>query len=149
MPGHIFSGLGKWHEAAIAQDTANRTELAYQRKHDMLPSASWNYRHNRDYLCYVQEQLGMAEEALRGARELSRAAFLYREAHSLQRALIKFERWEEMVGDDAPPWGDEDLWQRIHKTYGRTLARLSLGEIKKAHKEFDTFLKLEEEVKKK
>ena len=148
MPGHIFSGLGKWHEAAIAQDTANRTELAYQRKHDMLPSASWNYRHNRDYLCYVQEQLGMAEEALRGARELSRAAFLYREAHSLQRALIKFERWEEMVGDDAPPWGNEDLWQRIHKTYGRTLARLSLGEIKKAHKEFDTFLKLEEEVKK-
>ncbi|MDA2929463.1 peroxiredoxin family protein [Acidobacteria bacterium AH-259-O06] len=148
MPGHIFSGLGMWHEAAIAQDTANRTELAYQRKHNMLPSASWNYRHNRDYLCYVQEQLGMAEEALRGARELSGAAALYREAHSLQRALIKFERWEELLGGDAPPWGDEDLWERIHKTHGRTLAQLNLGDIKKAREEFENFRKLKDEVEK-
>ena len=148
MPGHIFSGLGMWHEAAIAQDTANRTELAYQRKHNMLPSASWNYSHNRDYLCYVQEQLGMVKEAVRGARELSRAAFLYREAHSLQRVLIKFERWEELLGENAPPWGDEGLWERIHKTYGRTLAQLSLGESKKAYEEFDAFLKLENEVEK-
>ena len=146
MPGHIFSGLGRWHEAAIAQDRANRTELAYQQKHNMLPSAAWNYRHNRDYLCYIQEQLGMAKEALRGARELSRAAFVYREAHSLQRALIKFERWEEMLGDDAPPWGDENLWDRIHKAHGRTLARLNLGETKKALEEFEAFLKLKDEV---
>ncbi len=148
MPGHIFSGLGMWHEAAIAQDTANRTELAYQRQHNMLPLASWNYRHNRDYLCYVQEQLGMAEEALRGARELSRAAFPSREAHSLQRALIKFERWEDLLGDDPPPWNGEDLWARIHKFYGRTLARLSLGEIKKAREEFNSFRKLKDEVEK-
>ena len=148
MPGHIFSGLGMWHEAAIAQDTANRTELAYQQEHNMLPSAAWNYRHNRDYLCYIQEQLGMAKEALRGARELSRAAFVHREAHSLQRALIKFERWEEMLGDDAPPWGDENLWDRIHKVHGRTLARLNLGEVKKAREELETFLKLKDEVEK-
>ncbi len=148
MPGHIFSGLGMWHEAAIAQDTANRTELAYQRKHNMLPLASWNYRHNRDYLCYVQEQLGMAKEALRGARELSRAAFPSREAHSLQRALIKFERWEDLLGDDTPPWNGENLWARIHKFYGRTLAQLSLGEMKKAREEFNVFRKLEDDVEK-
>ena len=114
----------------------------------MLPSASWNYRHNRDYLCYVQEQLGMAKEALRGARELSRSASLYRAAHSLQRVLIKFERWEELLGENAPPWGDEGLWERIHKTYRRTLAQLSLGESKKALEEFDAFLKLKDEVEK-
>ncbi len=148
MPGHIFSGLGMWHEAAIAQDTANRAELAYQQKHNMLPSASWNYRHNRDYLCYVQEQLGLAEDALRGARELSRAAFLPREAHSLQRALIKFARWEDLLGDDAPPWDDKDLWARIHKLHGRTLAQLGLREIKAAREEFAAFRKLGDEVEK-
>ena len=148
MPGHIFSGLGMWHEAAIAQDSANRTELGYQRKHNMLPSASWNYRHNRDYLCYVQEQLGMVEAALRGAQELSRAAFPYREAHSLQRALIKFERWEDLLGENAPPWDDEDLWARIHKLHGRTLAHLSLGEIKKARGEYEALRGLKDEVEK-
>ena len=147
MPGHIFSGLGMWHEAAIAQDTANRTELAYQRDHNMLPSASWNYAHNRDYLCYVQEQLGMAEEALRGARELARAAAL-RRPHSLQRILIKFEHWEELLGDDAPPWGKERLWDRIHTAYGRTLAQLGVLETTKAREEFASFYKLHDEVEK-
>ena len=146
MPGHIFSALGMWHGAAMAQDRANRTELSYQRIHSMLPSASWNYRHNRDYLCYVQEQLGMAEEALRGARELSRSAALHGEAHSLQRALIKFERWEELLGENAPPWQEEDLWDRMHQAYGRTLAQIRLGDVSKAREQFDAFRKLQQEI---
>ncbi len=148
MPGHIFSGLGMWHEAAIAQDTANRTELAYQREHNMLPSDSWNYRHNRDYLCYVQEQLGMAEEALRGARELAGAVALGREARSLQRVLIKFEHWEELVGDNPPPWNEKGLSARINKLYGRTLAQIGLGNRKEAREEFERFRQLNDEVEK-
>ncbi|HUE85847.1 MAG TPA: hypothetical protein VMO26_07180 [Vicinamibacterales bacterium] len=31
---------------------------------------NWNYAHNRNYLSYVQEQLGLPSEAIRGAREL-------------------------------------------------------------------------------
>ena len=148
MPGHIFSGLGMWHEAAIAQDTANRTELAYQREHNMLPSSAWNYRHNRDYLCYVQEQLGKAEEALRGARELAGAVALGRSASSLQRGLIKFARWEELLGDNAPPWNEKDLSARINKLYSRTLAQIGLGRRKEAREEFERFQKLSAEVEK-
>ena len=146
MPGHIFSGLGMWHEAAIAQDTANRTELAYQREHNMLPSSAWNYRHNRDYLCYVQEQLGMAEEALRGARELADSVALGRAASSLQRGLIKFERWEELLGDSSPPWDEKGLSARINKFYARTLAQIGLGNRKEVREEFERFQKLSTEV---
>ena len=145
MPGHIFGGLGRWHEAAIAQDIANRTELSYQRDHRMLPTDSWNYRHNRNYLCYVQEQLGKAKQAIRGARELARFPGL-NGAPPLQRALIKFEHWKELLADDGPRWGDESVWDRMERAYGRTLAHLGLDGSRKAHKEFEAFARLKAEV---
>lgn len=109
MPGHIYSKVGMWHEAAIAMDRATRVELRYMNERMTLPYETWNYAHNRDYLCYIQEQLGRANDSLRGARDLIAsprppdlldsgmpAGF---ELMPLLRALVKFERWEEILGD--------------------------------------------------
>ncbi|WP_309711516.1 hypothetical protein, partial [Armatimonas sp.] len=52
MPGHIYSKIGMWHEAAIAMDSATRTELRYMNDRLALPFETWNYPHNRNYLCY-------------------------------------------------------------------------------------------------
>ena len=35
-----------------------------------FPFNNWNYAHNRTYLSYIQEQLGMPEAAIFGARQL-------------------------------------------------------------------------------
>ena len=70
MPGHVYAGLGMWHEAAISLDSATRAEIRYMGEKLVFPYNTWNYAHNRNYLSYVQEQLGLPNEAIRGAREL-------------------------------------------------------------------------------
>jgi hypothetical protein len=65
MPGHCYTKMGMWHEAAISMDSATRTELRYMNQRLALPYETWNYPHNRNYLCYIQEQLGMADASIR------------------------------------------------------------------------------------
>lgn len=105
MPGHIFSKIGMWHEAAIAMDSSTRLELKYMNQRLAFPWETWNYAHNRDYLCYIQEQLGRAEASIQGARDLINAPIDpeldpgndYWSMGSLMRALVKFERWDELL----------------------------------------------------
>lgn len=105
MPGHIYSKVGMWHEAAIAMDSATRVELSYMNNRLALPYETWNYAHNRDYLCYIQEQLGRANESIQGAKDLIAApsdpemnpADAYWTQFPLLRALVKFERWSEIL----------------------------------------------------
>ena len=73
MPGHIYSGIGMWHEGAIWMDSATRVEKRYMERRLALPYDDWNYGHNRNYLSFIQEQLGMPTLALDGARQLLRA----------------------------------------------------------------------------
>jgi len=70
MPGHIYTKIGMWHEAAIAMDSATRIELRYMNDRLALPFETWNYRTIGITLCYIQEQLGMADASLQGARDM-------------------------------------------------------------------------------
>src|ERR1700684_4008938 len=105
MPGHIYSIVGMWNEAAISMDEATRCEKKYMQDRMTFPFNNWNYAHNRNYLSYIQEQLGMADAAVFGARQLIDAPLdpqgndtAPNSSHSygmaaLGRALVKFERW--------------------------------------------------------
>ena len=73
MPGHIYSGIGMWHEGAIAMDSATRVELRHMNDRLAFPFENWNYPHNRDYLCYIQEQLGRFEASLQGSLDILRS----------------------------------------------------------------------------
>src|SRR5690606_21460065 len=73
MPGHAYSKMGMGHEAARSMDAAARTEVFHMNTRLALPHESWNYWHNRDYLGYIQAQLGMADASVRGARDLINA----------------------------------------------------------------------------
>jgi tetratricopeptide (TPR) repeat protein len=55
-----------FHEAAISLEAATRAEIAYMGRQMVFPHNTWNYAHNRNYLSYVQEQLGLPSEAIRG-----------------------------------------------------------------------------------
>ncbi len=135
MPGHIYAGLGMYHEAAISLDSATRAEIAYMSRRMVFPYNTWNYAHNRNYLSYVQEQLGLPSEAIRGARELlavpldpklndaTRFSPHWQGVAALTRALIKFEKWEEILAPGSIPWGTS-LRDRLGRGYAEALAKI-------------------------
>ena len=147
MPGHNYTKLGLWHEAARSMDSATRVELRYMNQQLALPFETWNFAHNRNYLCWIQEQLGMADAALQGARDLL-AAPRDPEANkdnnygafdqgmiALVRALLKFERWDDVLTTSnavAIPWRDIPNDQDL-RAFAETLAYLGKGDLTKAH----------------
>lgn len=143
MPGHVYSKVGMWHEAAIAMDSATRTELRYMNDRLALPFETWNYAHNRNYLCYIQEQLGLADASIQGARDLLAAprdpdynpdefGSASEGAIALVRALIKFERWNEIVAPGAFPALGKSEESKAMKAFAETIAHAKLGDLAKA-----------------
>ncbi len=141
MPGHIYTKIGMWHEAAIAMDSATRIELRYMNDRLALPFETWNYPHNRNYLCYIQEQLGMADASLQGARDMlgaprdpesPSAGRIANEGHvALVRALIKFQRWNEIMKPGVVDWVKDDQG-KFDQAFAETLALNGLGKLTEA-----------------
>ncbi len=159
MPGHIYATVGMWHEAAISMDSATRVEKRYMRERLAFPFNHWNYGHNRHYLSYIQEQLGMAEVALFGARQLIDAPldpahnsdFPY-SSHSqgiasMLRALVKFERWKELLDSRTIPWRDI-FPDKMNKAYAETRAHLGLGDRHQAEKSLEAHQALKKDLEK-
>ena len=139
MPGHNYSKIGMWHEAARSMDAATRVELKYMNDRLSMPEDVWNFPHNRTYLGYIQEQLGMVTASVQGARDLiaapaSRApgegpaksdAFAFGFSN-LTRALAKAGRWEDLLKPGSVPWPDEKAPSN-DRAYYEALAHAHLG----------------------
>jgi peroxiredoxin len=155
MPGHVYSTVGMWHEAAISMDAATRVEKQYMRTRMILPWDDWNYTHNANYLSYIQCQLGMASEAIRGARqllavahdpkqnELDKFSTHWQGMLALMRALVKFERWDEILDSKTFPWG-ENARDKAYRAYVEALAHLGKKDPEKAEKSFASHKKHKE-----
>jgi len=160
MPGHIFSIVGMWNEAAISMDAATRREKLYMQERLTFPFNNWNYGHNRNYLSYIQEQLGMADAARFGARQLIDApldpqanADSPNSSHSygiaaLSRCLLKFEQWDELLKEKNIPWRDI-LLDRVNRNYFEARAYLAKGDLEKVEQKMAALAGLKEEVEKK
>ncbi len=159
MPGHIYSIVGMWHEAAISMDAATRVEKRYMKESLTFPFNNWNYGHNLNYLCYIQEQLGMPRAAIFGARQLIDAPLDPKHngdetysAHSvgiraLARVLVKYERWDELLDAKTIPWRDIFL-DKINKAYFEARAHLGKGDLQKAEKSIAAHAELKKELEK-
>ncbi|MGH9671987.1 MAG: hypothetical protein ACRD44_02310, partial [Bryobacteraceae bacterium] len=159
MPGHVYSTVGMWHEAAISMDAATRIEIRRMGERMVFPFNYWNYGHNRAYLSYIQEQLGMAEAALFGARQLVNVP-LDPQANldagysphsqgirSLVRAYVKFERWRDLLDRKSIPWR-AIFADRMLKAYAETRAHFGLADPYKAQKSLTAFADLKKEIEK-
>ncbi|MBK7874801.1 MAG: redoxin domain-containing protein [Planctomycetes bacterium] len=150
MPGHNYSKLGLWHEAAISMDSATRVELRYMNERLALPFETWNFAHNRNYLCYIQEQLGMEAAARAGARTLLAAPRNPNPTNedgdetfsegltALVRGLVKFERWDTILEKGSIPWGETPEDESM-KAWVETLAFAGLGRAVDARARFGEF----------
>jgi peroxiredoxin/tetratricopeptide (TPR) repeat protein len=159
MPGHIYSIVGMWNEAAISMDAATRCEKKYMQDRMTFPFNNWNYAHNRNYLSYIQEQLGMADAAIFGARQLIDAPLdpqgndtAPNSSHSygiaaMARGLVKFERWDDLLKENNIPWRDI-LLDKMNRNYFEARAYLGKGDLPKAEKSLAAHLALKSEVEK-
>lgn len=155
MPGHVSSELGRWHEAAIAMDSATRIEKEYMHRRMILPEQNWDYRHNLSYLCYIQEQLGLVQAALFGAEQLLRGPhdvegghFRALEKVPLLRVLVKFERWQEILDEEQTllGWDENNPIEQFFRRYARSYALLGTGAIDEATAEIEMTRKIFNEM---
>jgi peroxiredoxin len=154
MPGHVLSGIGLWQEAAIAMDSATRVEKQYMNRRMIMPEQNWDYAHNLDYLCYIQEQLGMREMSLLSAKQLLLApAPASRETDGpggappgfekmpMLRAMVKFEQWEELLESEllaeAPAAPSMGMPRPPVESYAKARALIGLKRLDEAEKIVD------------
>ena len=140
-----------WHEAARSMDAATRVELRYMNERLALPFETWNYAHNRNYLCYIQEQLGMAGASLQGAGDLLAAPREPKRGKGPEygasdqgmaaqiRALIKFERWDDILKEPKPTENMPIFTALWHCT--RAIAYANTARMKEALEEREAFRK--------
>ncbi|MCA9216409.1 MAG: tetratricopeptide repeat protein, partial [Planctomycetales bacterium] len=145
MPGHVLSGIGLWHEAAIAMDSATRVEKEYMYRNMIRPDQNWNYMHNLNYLCFIQEQLGMYDAAMVGVQQMGAGpqaiegpALLANMQVNLAalRLLIKAERWIDLLDAHSSlfNWNQSNPIDRFLKGYGKTHALIATGKLDEAEK---------------
>ncbi len=159
MPGHIFSIVGMWNEAAISMDAATRREKQYMKERLTFPFNNWNYGHNLNYLSYIHEQLGMANAAIFGSKQLIDAPLDPQgnddspfSTHSygiaaLGRALLKFEHWDELLKEGTIPWRDI-FADKVNRAYFEARAHLGKGDLEKAEKSLAAHAALKKDLEK-
>lgn len=144
MPGHIFEELGLWNEAAIAMDAATRVEKEYMHRRLILPEQNWDYFHNLSYLCYLQEQLGLAEDAmfsaeqlLRGPRDVEGGHYRALKKIPMLRVLIKYQRWQDILEEERTllGWDPDNAIEQFLRHYARSYALLGTDALAEAEAE--------------
>ena len=109
----------------------------------VFPYNTWNYAHNRNYLSYIQEQLGMEQAAIRGAREIlavpldpklndaTRYSPHWPGVTALTRALVKFERWDEILAPKLDSLGP-GFRDKVQRGYVEALAHIGKKDLEAA-----------------
>lgn len=70
MPGHTYSALHRYHDAAWQQEASARVDHAYMVRNRVLPDQIHNFSHNNDWLVKNLNYLGRVEDALALAKNM-------------------------------------------------------------------------------
>ncbi|MCX6853744.1 MAG: hypothetical protein NTV80_02440, partial [Verrucomicrobia bacterium] len=116
MPGHTFSKLKRYDDAAWQQEASTRVDHAYMIKNWIMPNMIHNYAHNEEWLIRTYNELGQAKAAIGLAKSQIRIPqhpannTLDKESNTasygrtrLIDTLIKWELWDELLSvTDSP-----------------------------------------------
>ncbi|NJN69435.1 MAG: tetratricopeptide repeat protein [Nitrospira sp.] len=135
MPGHIYIRVGRYEDAIKANEHAVHADETYIHDHSPVTGiyVLGYYPHNYDFLAFAASMIGREKQAISAADKIASLApkDLLREQgmtflqHHRTRNLqmrVRFGRWDDLLGADAPA---EDLpharaiWLYAH---GRALA---------------------------
>lgn len=116
MPGHTFTKLKRFDDAAWQQEASTRVDHAHMIKNWILPDQIHNYAHNEEWLVRTFNELGRAKDALGLARSQIRIPqypvlnTLDKEGDTasygrtrLIETLIKWELWDDLLKETDGP----------------------------------------------
>lgn len=105
MPGHTYSNLRRYADAAWQQEASARVDHAHMAAARLMPEQIHNYAHNNDWLVKNLGYIGRVREAIDLAKNMielprlgpnkSRAYNMGRER--LLALLVQFELWQELA----------------------------------------------------
>ncbi|MGP0070240.1 MAG: redoxin domain-containing protein [Isosphaeraceae bacterium] len=70
MPGHTYTGLKRYADAAYQQEASARVDHAYMFRDRVMPFEIHNYAHNNQWLCTSLSHIGRVRDAIAVARNL-------------------------------------------------------------------------------
>ncbi len=116
MPGHTFSKLGRFDDAAWQQEASTRVDHAYMMRTLVLPDQIHNYAHNEEWLIRTWNEQGRARDGIALATALiqnprhptyntldkASSSASYGRTRLLE-TLIKWELWDEVLALEGTP----------------------------------------------
>jgi tetratricopeptide (TPR) repeat protein len=143
MPAHIYLRVGRYHDAANANERAAMADESYFAQSQMqgLYPAAY-YAHNIHFLWQAASLEGRSAAAINAARKLVNVlpAERVREFPGVEQflptplfALVQFRRWEEILSEPRP--SDEFAYDRAMWHYARGLALAATGKPDEAREE--------------
>jgi peroxiredoxin len=132
MPGHTYTGLHRYREAAHQQEASARVDHAYMFSDRVMPFEIHNYAHNNQWLCTTYSHLGRVADAVAVARNLVEQPRdpeknNVQDGGSAQRSgrirwaevLSRYELWDELIAATASgalDWSEIPI-ERMQKSY--------------------------------
>lgn len=125
MPGHIYSGLDRWADAAWQQEAAARVDHAQMIRSHTMPDQIHNFAHNSEWLVRNLNNLGRVHDALTISMNLIAMPRIPRSAkvsdqpdqklnedksawehgtNRLRDTLLMWERWDLALELADTPW---------------------------------------------
>lgn len=137
MPGHTYTGLQRYADAAYQQEGSARVDHASMARDHIMPFEIHNYAHNNQWLATSLSHIGRARDALAVARNLAEQPRDPRkngknDGGSAQRSgrarwaevLTRYELWDDLIAattSGALDWSDIAV-ERKEKAYTLGLA---------------------------
>ena len=116
MPGHIYSKLHRYADAAWQQEASARVDHAHMNRARLMPDQIHNFAHNNEWLTRNLLYLGRVNDALDQAKNLvslprhpaynsidERGSFKYGRMRLLQ-TLSEYELWEQLIDEAGGPF---------------------------------------------
>lgn len=156
MPGHIYSKLRRYHDAAWYQEASARVDHRHMIHDLVLPDQIHNYAHNNEWLCRNLMNVGRVHDARALALNMvelprhpkyntldKRGCSTSYGCRRLSEVLVRFEMWPEWIdayqsGYLRPADKPNDQRDALHLL---GIAQVRVGDLRAAE---ETIAKLEE-----
>ncbi|EAZ92014.1 TPR repeat protein [Crocosphaera chwakensis CCY0110] len=140
MPSHIYLRIGRYHDAALANEKAMKSDEIYlaNTQEKGIYSALY-YPHNIHFFWSAASMEGRSQDAIAAARKLVNKVsnsqiqgFPWSEIFlpSPYFSLVQFRQWDEMLTEPKPP--EEFTYTNVMWHYGRGMAWVGKEQLDKA-----------------
>jgi peroxiredoxin len=157
MPGHTYTGLKRYADAAYQQEASARVDHAYMLRDRVMPFEIHNYAHNNQWLCTSLSHIGRARDGIDVARNLVEQPRDPQkngpnDGGSAQRSgrirwaeiLTRYELWDDLIEattSNALDWSNIPMEQK-EKAYTLGQAYAAKNDSKKLAEQIEALKKL-------